>query len=470
MSGSSHKFFNKITLSSTQQDARIVLNFSDDDMEVYADFFPAASKGVPLNIEYAKNLLGRLNITYGIFWDHIEHAIEECNSTGKKQSNVLIARGDIPVDESSAYFSIEENVRKPKIPKFEAEAPTNYRAFSPYIIVQKGQTLATERNAVIGISGRTVHGISVPFKILNNVSVLPGKNTYSDGKKIYADLSGQLLINNNVLDVDPVLNINGVVGYATGNINFPGDAVIQGEVNDGFQLNIGGSLTVRETLDVTDVIVRNDLSVKGGMIGRGRALVKVSGNIQARFVQNCRIACKKTVNVTAEIINSTIYTMESVNVSDKGMIMSGEIYSFHSVTAGKIGKESNYPVKIHLGTDWTLKQEMEQNENIMRIITAKLEKIRSYFSVSSDDNAKASKIEQMRKRLSNEYEKCLAKKDDFEKRYVIDTNAHLDCVQTLAANTIIDICGIEFIAERPLCKSRLLIDKNLGRIVPQPLS
>ncbi|MDR2509125.1 MAG: FapA family protein [Spirochaetaceae bacterium] len=448
----------------------MLLDFGPGDMEVYADFIPAISKGMPLNLEYAKTLLERLNVVHGVFWERIEATLKQCNETGKALKKVLIARGDIPVDEVAAYFKLEESARKPAQPRFEAAEQTNYRAFSPFIIVNKGDVLAVRREAVEGVMGRTVHGAVVGFGKSAPPSVMPGKNTYQMSGKIFAEVDGHLVIDKNVLNVESTLVIRGAVGYATGDINFPGDVHLEGPVNEGFKINAGGSLFVRDTLDVTDVLVRGDMSVKGGMIGRGRALVKVSGKLSARFIQNCRLACKGRIDVATELINSTVYAMDSLVMSDKGTILGGEIFAFHSITAGRIGTSNSNPAKLYVGADWTLRQDIENNKNLLRLILAKIDQVKAYLNVPAMPEAKRAKVLEMQSRLSEELEKATRKQTELDKRALVDSAAVVKCTGDIAAGTVISIYGLEFVAETPLRRVSIEYSKETRRIVPISLS
>ncbi|MDR0526960.1 MAG: FapA family protein [Spirochaetaceae bacterium] len=459
----------KTTISSGRNEGRVILDFSEDDMEVYGDFIPAVQKGVPIKYEYIKELLERVNVCNGVFWDKIEEAMNVCNETCKPVKKVLIARGNIPVPESPAHFHLEDSVRKPARPKFEEGAQTNYRAFSPFIIVRKGQTLARSRPAVAGIDGKTVHGVTVPFGKNEVMPLSAGKNVLAQDDKICAALDGLFIISNNTLNVEPELKIKGSVGYATGNIEFPGNVTLDGTVNDGFKVKTGGNLTVRETLDATDIIVQGDMQVRGGMIGRDRALVKVSGNLNARFIQNCKVACKKNITASTEIINSTLYTMDSINAGDKGTLLGGEFFAFHSIRCGRIGKANSLPVKLHLGSDWTLLQEIESNKNMLRLLNAKMEQVSIYLAGDNLDAAKMAKVKEMETRLNAEILKCKQKREDLRTRYIIDREAVLVCYGAIAAGTLIEICGVEFSVEEALNKTRIALDKTSGRIVPMPL-
>jgi uncharacterized protein (DUF342 family) len=461
---------NKSTILSNSNDARVVVNFTEDDIKVYADFIPASKDGYPITEQYISKLLDKMSIRNGILYDNIKDAMERCNTTKHPIKDVLIAKGNLPIDESPAYYELAPALRAPAKPEFREGAKTDYRAWSPYIVVKKNQTLAVCHNAVVGILGKTVHGQDVPYKTLQRKTVELGKNTKCIETSIIAETAGLFVLSGNVVNIETVLVIRGPVGYETGNINFPSDVEIPGAVNDGFKLVVGGNLTVRETLDATDIIVQGDLKVNGGMIGRGRSLVKVSGTIEARFIQGCRVACKKSISITNDVVNSTLYTMESLYVRDKGIVMGGEIFAFNSVCTGRIGKENGAQTKIHIGNDWTITQDIGNNENTLRMIEAKLEKVVAFLNMPNLTEDKLTKITDMKVRLENEREKCVKKQEDLDKRHIVDSDAFLECSGVIAPGTIVEICGIEFFVSRPLNRTRLILDKETGRVLPLPFS
>ncbi|MDR3302611.1 MAG: FapA family protein [Spirochaetaceae bacterium] len=461
---------NKSTILSNSNDARVVVNFTEDDIKVYADFIPESKDGSPLSDQYINMLLEKMSIQSGHLFDNIKDAVERCNATKRPIKDVLIAKGEAPVDESPAYYELASTLRAPAKPGLSEGAKADYRAWSPFIVVKTNQILAVRHEAVAGVCGKTVHGKEVPYRTMQKKTVEAGKNTTATETNIISNVDGLFLLSGNVLNVETLLVIRGAVGYETGNINFPGDVEMQGAVNDGFKLLVGGTLTAKETLDATDVIVQGNLFVKGGMIGRGRSLVKVSGAIEARFIQGCRVACKKSISVTNDVVNSTLYTMESLVAGDKGIIMGGEVFAFNSVCAGRIGKENSAQTKIHIGNDWTITQDIENNENTLRVIEAKLEKVQVFLDMPNLSEDKLAKVRDMKIRLENELAKCVKKQEDLNKRHIADNEAYLECSGIIAPGTLIEICGIEFIVSRALTRTRLVLDKETGRVLPLPLT
>ncbi|MDR1899127.1 MAG: FapA family protein, partial [Treponema sp.] len=292
-------------ITGDKDDGSLVVSFLENDLEARADFMPPLGKGAPLSPDQIEVILERLNIVYGIRWDAIQEAMMECNLNRRPVRDILIACGDRPVDEVTEYYEMNPHLGRREY-SAEEKARVDYRARSPFIIVKKDQALAKLRYRKEGKKGKNVHGEEIPHGIRKPEGVSAGTNTRIEERLILSSINGQLVQDHGVLNVQDSLVIKGSVGYGTGNIIFPGDVLIEGPVSDGFKIYSGGSVTIKQTFDVTDVITRGDLVVSGGIIGRGAALIKSGGVIRTKFIENCRAAARKTITVDSEIVNSSV--------------------------------------------------------------------------------------------------------------------------------------------------------------------
>ncbi|MDR3276907.1 MAG: FapA family protein, partial [Treponema sp.] len=367
--------------TATQHDGHLVVRFSENDIEAWADFIPPAGQGKFITSAYLEYLMEELNINYGIQWDDIQEKALLCNTGRQPIQGVLVARGEVPVNEVGEYYDPVPNLINRPAPTKNSEH-VDYRNFSPFTIVKKDQVLAVFRPRIEGRDGKDVHSTVLPFKAINHPGVSSGKNTRADDKNIIALIDGQLIEVSRSLNVEENLIVKGSVGYSTGHINFPGDVFIHGLVADGFKIYSGGSVTIKQTYDVTDVMTKGDLTVAGGLIGRGPALVKVGGLLRTKFIENCRVACRKTVSVTTEIVNSSIFAMEKLEMGDKSQILGGDIYAIHGVRTGNIGKKSGRSTQIHCGIDFTVQQEKDKCNNQLRMVDAKLHRLREIMAQS----------------------------------------------------------------------------------------
>lgn len=454
-----------------KNDGKILIRFSEDDIEAWADFMPPQDDGLPLTNDYLLNQLDKFRIAYGLNWNTVKDTALLCNLEKRPIKDVLIAMGDPPVKEITEYFMKNPHLMENKkpIPDKNRNDQIDYRALSPFIIVNKDQVLAVKKLRIPGKDGKNVHGETISFRTNYLEGVTGGANTRVTEKYIISEINGQLVETGKILSVQKNLVIKGSVGYATGNIIFPGDILINGAVSDGFKIYSGGSVTIKQTLDVTEMITKEDLNVAGGIVGRGRAFLKVGGFLRTKFIQNCKIACRKTITVDAAIINSNVFTMESLGMGDKGRILGGEVYAIHGIKAGGIGKDAGRATHIHCGIDFTLQKDKEKCNNTLRALSEKLAKLREIMAIPNPDSEKQAKLEEALRLLEEEQKKTSAQIGDLMERINTDKNAVVEVNGEIAPGTLIEICGIALFVAEPLKHVRIKLDESGGTVISEPL-
>lgn len=459
----------EIAMGLHHNDGNLVVRFAENDLEAWADFIPPVGEGQPLNPDYISAILERLNITYGFDWDLILKSNMDCNLDHRPIKNVRIARGDPPEEEVPAYFEIDPSFRKwPPLP--DGDVPRiDWKEISPFIIVKKGQVLARQRAIKRGKEGKNIHGLPIPKTVRAVESVSAGLNTRLENGDIVAARDGRLLEKGKELHVEEVLEVKGSVDYATGNIVFPGDVIIDGLVADGFKVYSGGSIVSKQTLDATDVNAKKDLLVAGGLIGRGRASIKVGGTLRTKFIQNCKVACRGKISVGSTIINSQIYTLDSLDLSDKGRIVGGEIFAVRGLRTGSIGKEQGNGTKIHCGVDFTIQQRLDkQNENL-RLLSSKIAKLREILKGYAPEDGKVKKVTALLDELKTEQNTCSSAIVDLLNRLNADEQAVVEVFGEIVPGTLIEICHIAYFVDTTLKRVRFRLDKNQGKLVHQSL-
>jgi uncharacterized protein (DUF342 family) len=459
------------TLLGGKNDGKLIIRFSEDDLEAWADFMPPVKEGLPLTNEYLLILMEQFKITYGIHWETLRESAQQCNTYRKPINDILIAMGDPPVKETAEYFEINPHLTEIPIPVPDKKRndQIDFRSYSPFIIVKKDQVLAWNKPRKPGREGKNVHGAVIPCGINRFEGVSGGHNTKTTEKYIISEINGQLVETGGVLNVQANLVIKGSVGYATGNIIFPGDVLIEGAVSDGFKICSGGSVTIKQTFDVTEVIAKTDLNVAGGIIGRGRAFVKVGGALRTKFIQNCRVACRGTITADSGITNSSIYTMENLVLGEKGRILGGEIYAIHGIKAGGIGKDIGKATHIHCGIDFTLQKDKENCNAALRLLVEKITKLKAVLGAPDMDGEKRTKVEELLKRLEEEQTKVTHQIGDLLGRINADENAVVEVTGEIAPGTLVEICEIALFVTEPLKRVRIKLDKPSGKVISEAL-
>jgi uncharacterized protein (DUF342 family) len=316
-----------------------------------------------------------------------------------------------------------------------------------------------------GVNGTNIYGGNVDFKVSTPDEVFEGENTRMEGEYLLSNINGQLIKANKILSVNPSLHIKGSVNYSTGNIVFPGDVQIDGTVSDGFKIYSGGSVTIKQTFDVTKAIIKNDLNVAGGIIGRGQAVLKVGGSLRTRFIENCRVACRKDIKADLEIFNSNVYTMETLEMGDKGRIVGGEVYALKGIRAGAIGKATGKAARIHCGIDFTLEQEKEKNNTIMRILSSKLKQLKELMEDPSIGSDKKKKYEALCLKLEEEQQKAQAKISELLGQHNTFEDATVEVLGVIIPGTLIEICQTALFVTTTLKKVKIRLDTSRSKLI-----
>jgi uncharacterized protein (DUF342 family) len=455
----------QIVVPGKKNDGNVAVGFTERDMEAWADFLPPGSGGAPITSRLIEMVLGRLNIIHGLRWDQIRQAMRECNNGRQPVRDVLVAKGEDPVNEITAFYAVNPRIYfRPKIPK--GNARVDYRSYTPFVIVKKDQVLARLRPCKEGRPGMNVHGEPMPFQTIQPAGVRGGENTRTEGDFIFSKINGQMLERGGVLDVKDTLVVKGSVGYATGNIIFPGDVYISGLVSDGFKIYSGGSVTIKQTFDVTDTITRGDLKVSGGIIGRSRGLLKIGGSLKAKFLENCRAAVRKNVVVDRAIINSRIWTLESVEMGDRGLVLGAEIYVLKKLRTGGIGRRDGKATRIHCGVDFTIEQEKEKNNRLIKILGIRILRLRNLIAAEEEAEKRDKLLEGLKEMLA-ERQKAADKLAELLVKTVHNKDAVVEVSGEVVPGTFIEICQVGFLVTDPLHRVRFRLEQDL--VITEPL-
>ncbi|MDR1249939.1 MAG: DUF342 domain-containing protein, partial [Treponema sp.] len=136
---------------------------------------------------------------------------------------------------------------------------------------------------------------------------------------------------------------------------------------------------------------------------------------------------------------------------------------------GSIGTKSGKATRVHCGIDFTVEQEKEKNNNMLRILAAKLGRLRELLFDPSTDGEKRAKLEQLLQRLEDEQRKASSKVAELMGRMNTDENAAVEVSGEVAEGTLIEICQIALFVTSPLKKTRIKLDRENGKLITENL-
>jgi len=191
-----------------------------------------------------------------------EGKIRTLLTCGQNCQKELIAEGvppKPPVDESIEYVFQNK----------EFEEGRRLRRMEKILSVEAGEVLAVKHPGIPGEPGINLNGAPVGVRDPKTLSIKARKGVKlaPDGTKAYAAIDGRPDVVNGKLSVLPVYNHKGNVNPKTGDINFKGDVVVSGNVEDYMVISATGDVTVTGFVANSTINSGGNITIKGNIVG-----------------------------------------------------------------------------------------------------------------------------------------------------------------------------------------------------------
>jgi uncharacterized protein len=441
-------------------DGTVEVSISPDAMSATAIFYPPRGDGLPIDPALVHELLRRVGAVSGILDEEIAQATLSCNLDRRVLRDVIVARGTEAVSEVPEHAALEPKFMPKSLNIDDSVQRVDFRELATLYIVHKDEAIATIQPKRPGVVGKDVRGQETPFARESPENYVAGRNIERRENKLVAVVDGRLSIESGRADVDEVLLVKGSVDFHTGHILSPGDVVIEGAVHDGFKIWSGGSIVCKSTVDAFDVNAKKDLICAQGIIGRRRGQVRVGGELKAKYVQNCRVAARGDVKLSSALVNSRLYTLGTLDMGDKGVIMGGEVFATHGLRCGRLGNEAYQSTHIHAGIDFTVQQRLDQANEKMRLLSGRARQVDQASVAHPGPEVDKALVE-----LSKIAADLRAQISDLLAKLDADDNAVVDARGDIFPGVIIEICRVSIVVEEKLHACRFRLDKAAGRIV-----
>lgn len=321
------------------------LTISDDKMEALIELKNFKHKKI--TIAQMRDFLEDNGVRAGIKDDEAIMAwLSDVDGMG---DSFVIAKGRKPKKPRHAKINYHFPIEFRSPGKVDKDGRIDFKERGNVPFVEKDTFLAAKIFPAPGAPGMDVTGemIAVEDPVDMAFGAGSGARMSDDGVKIYADIDGQPNLDplGNV-SVFPELKIDSDIGFETGNIEFDGNIIVNGILKEGFSVK-GASLTV-EQIQGAKVDLTGELNVSSGIVDA--TLIKVKGNIQAKYINNSKIYGFGDLSIQKEILDSEIRLSGACN-NEKGTIISSDISAKMGIIAGGIGTHGSRPSRLKVGVD-----------------------------------------------------------------------------------------------------------------------
>lgn len=351
---------------------------SRDRMEAFLQIDATPQTRMP-DLESIREKVLNAGVVFGISSDSIEKAIKQPNC------RIVCAKGRLPENGCDAkieyLFDLEQRGKPAEMP----DGGVDFKNLGLCLNVEKGQVLAIKIPSTAGTPGMDVCGNFVPPKQGRDIAITPGANVHVvDEDKLVASVSGNLTLSGSRISVSPILQIKGDVDLATGNIDFAGDVVIYGSVQEGFSVKAGGNVDIAGM--VSGGLVQGDnITVRQGIIGLNKGVLHATGSVVAKFVENAKITAGQDILISDVVLHSHLSAGKKICVvGRRGQIVGGSASAADEIVIKSAGSSSTTPTDLQVGVNpklreeyFALRKELKLGENSLDQIQKGLFTLRS---------------------------------------------------------------------------------------------
>jgi len=289
------------------------------------------------------------------------------------QTPVVIARGRPPREGTDARAEfVLEYLKASRAPTVREDGRVDYRDIGGQPLVAAGDLLVRKVPLVPSEEGLTVRGKTLPVKPPKDFDLrrLAGQNTVLDeaGLTLTAKIGGLATRVGDRVAVMPLYSVPGDIDFKIGNVDFEGNLVISGGIKPGFRVRATGDIQIGGTVEAAHIEAGGAVTILGGIVGQGEAVVRASGAVTARFVEQAEIHAGGPVTIGSEIRQSTVISEVGVTVAGAGRIVGGLVRGRDFVEAKILGSPSGSQTTVQAGWGEEMAVEVEEKPRIPRVV------------------------------------------------------------------------------------------------------
>lgn len=292
-------------------------------------------------------LLMEKGVVHGIDWETIDYLL----AGEVYDQETIVASADPPLNgidgEICEMIAIDPDAR----PVLLDDGSVDYRNLENIRKVGPGDVVCVRVPPTQGIAGTSVYGKPLYPQSGRDIRLPAGSNLVenADHTQMTAACAGYLYRRNGLIHVGNIYVVHGDVCFKSGNVDYCGDVLVQGNVLTDFRVVADGDITIEGAVEGAEIISRNgNVVIRDALFGKGKAVVRAANNILLGVAQDCELQAGGEIKVRRYLRNSQVQA-KSVNAAFPECEISGcRIHFAESVRACQLGSKNANPNQLVL--------------------------------------------------------------------------------------------------------------------------
>lgn len=292
-------------------------------------------------------LLMEKGVVHGVDWETIDYLLQ--NDVYDQET--IVASADPPVNGSDGeiceMIAIDPDAR----PVLLDDGSVDYRNLENIRKVGPGDVVCVRIPPTEGLAGTSVFGKPLPPQAGRDIRLPAGNNMVvnPDNTQMTAHCSGYLYRRSGLIHVGNIYVVRGDVCFKSGNVDYCGDVLVQGNVLSDFRVAADGDITIEGAVEGAEIISRTgSVMIRDAVFGKGKAVIQAAQNIMVGVVQDCTLRAGGELKVRRYMRGSRA-EVKSLNAAYPDCEVSGcQIYFEDFVRCTQLGAKSANPNQLVL--------------------------------------------------------------------------------------------------------------------------
>lgn len=439
--------------------------------------------GQPITLTSIHDALQQAEIVYGILPDkEIKKILEPLDT--EKSITFIIAKGLESVDGTDAKF--ESLIPEPPAYSLDNESDEeeqkiiDFRAFSSIVVIEEGQAVMRRIPATQGQDGYNIfgklqkayHGVDLPFAIKEGVCL-----DSDDNDLLRSTIVGTATLIPCGVSVHPVLVVKSV-NFETGNINFAGTVIVQGDVENGMsvsamddlaiegnvenaRLECGGALTIHGNTQNSNLRADGDVYLQGGI---NTSKVISHGSVNVLFSEYSNIEAGLNIAAYDYSLNSGLFAGNKIVIGQKGAkrksLVGGIAWAMLEIKASILGINTEMRTDIRVGSDPYIERKINELDDLIAGNDMNQVHIKRLIDHLNANVAHSSDRASLTERLNLNLHKLIVERESYDKELqTLNENmatmeyARVSAERQVNVGCIIQISGITYKTNEKLGQS-----------------
>ena len=414
--------------------------------------------GNPLSVDMAKAAIAQKRIKGNIDENLIPEAVAEVRAT-KKSIELVILRGTKPV--LPGAFRINMCVDSPETGK-----PVQINAGDRILSMQK----VTAGADGIDVFGNVLKASSARQEETPEHDDSISEETVKDEVCFTAKISGELMRTGAKFWISDKKEINGDIDDESGNIDFPGNLVLSGNVKSGHSVKASGTLLVNGNADASLIASGVSVTMTGGIRGDGRGTAWAKQEVHLNFAENACLLAGQDIAIDNYCFQCIVKTNGMLLMKGTpGVLLGGSIRASKGVEVFELGSEKTIRTSISFGQNYLVSDQIEVCEREVDKLKAMVDKIDAEMKRTSTTDPRIHELRRKKLEMLKRNDKLTVRIFTLKEQFETHIISHIKVEGTVYPGVILESHGRYYEVREQKKHVIFTFDQRTGQITCSPI-